>query len=85
VSNLLPPFHKVMFSALECHLANDRIADLEAENERLKAERISVDNVMRATLSELGGGPCDDPVILASEVVAEVASLQWKLGEKGLV
>lgn len=29
MSNLLPPFHKVMSSDLECHLANDRVSLLE--------------------------------------------------------
>lgn len=35
MSELLPPLHKVMDSALECHLANDCIAKLEAELGRI--------------------------------------------------
>lgn len=31
MSKLLPPFHKVKYSNLECDLANDRIAVLEME------------------------------------------------------
>lgn len=36
MSKLLPPFHKVKYSNLECDLANDRIAVLEMENEKLE-------------------------------------------------
>jgi len=46
VSNLLPPFHKVMSEALECHLANDRIAALEAvvseRDKMLEGLRLSI-------------------------------------------
>ncbi len=36
MTDLLPPYHKPMTSELDCDLANDRVAALEAELERLK-------------------------------------------------
>lgn len=42
MSDLLPPFHKVMSDSLECHLANDRVALLEMENKRLNSTLLSI-------------------------------------------
>ena len=36
MTDLLPPYHKPMTSELDCDLANDRVAVLEAELERLR-------------------------------------------------
>ena len=36
MTDLLPPYHKPMTSELDCDLANDRVAALEAELERLR-------------------------------------------------
>lgn len=36
MTDLLPPYHKPMTSELDCDLANDRVAALEAELERVK-------------------------------------------------
>lgn len=62
--------------------ADAKVHIAEDENERLKAERISADNVIRATLSALGGEPCDDPVILARKVGAELAALKARRCEE---
>lgn len=35
MTDLLPPYHKPMTSQLDCDLANDRVAALEAELERV--------------------------------------------------
>ena len=51
---------------------NDALFKAEAENERLRAQHISADNLVRAVLRELGGKPCHDPVILAREVMEEL-------------
>lgn len=40
MSNLLPPFHKPMDSPMQCHLANDKIAELEADAAELAARKL---------------------------------------------
>ena len=39
MTDLLPPYHKPMTSQLDCDLANDRIAALEAERDAAVRER----------------------------------------------
>lgn len=43
MSKLLPPFHKPMDSELHCHLANDRIAELEAKLKRANRRKANTE------------------------------------------
>ena len=76
MDDLLPPFHKVMSEALECHLANDRIAVLEAEYDKLADEL--------AVSKRLNGEWMDkrtEAVIRAEQAEAELAQRDRILDE----
>jgi len=54
MTDLLPPYHKPMTSELDCDLANDRVAALEAELERVAEEaRLWKKNAMEMLQADL--------------------------------
>ena len=52
MTDLLPPYHKPMTSELDCDLANDRVAALEAELERVNRIVVSQSQQLGNTRSQ---------------------------------